>query len=101
MARWLFSKLSARGTGYVATPAALQAVLNAIMLTTGKTDRPWTLAKHGNPDSFSLLDSFVDVGQCARLGLWSRKRDAAGSYISRVMTCMHWLQERLEIVMEQ
>ena len=54
MARWLFSKFSPRGTGYVATPAAVQAVLNAIMLTTGKTDRPWTLAKHGNLNLVSL-----------------------------------------------
>eukprot|EP01043_Picozoa_sp_COSAG02_P023964 COSAG02_NODE_1295_length_13400_cov_5.691828_16_plen_80_part_00 len=57
MARWLFSKFSPRGTGYVTTPAAVQAVLNAIMLTTGKTDRPWTLAKHGNLNLVSLTDS--------------------------------------------
>ena len=30
-------------------PEAAEVILNAIMLTTGETDRPWSFAKHGEP----------------------------------------------------
>ena len=63
--RWLLSKLpfySSRsrttsdnnngGDGLLPDaikPEAAEVILNAIMLTTGETDRPWSFAKHGEP----------------------------------------------------